>query len=79
MVAGHSHSSSFADVGGRLAALGKGITDPYIRAPAYEWYLLFGWSDRGGPDRRLCPGALVNNHQALAPAPDEAGCEALTR
>jgi hypothetical protein len=25
---------------------------------AHEWHLLFSWTDRSGPSRHLCPGAL---------------------
>jgi hypothetical protein len=28
---------------------------------AHEWHLLFSWTDRSGPSRHLCPGALVKN------------------
>jgi hypothetical protein len=65
MVAGNSHSHSLAHVGARLAALGVGRADSYLRdsariyATAHEWHLLFSWSDSSGPSRRLCPGALV--------------------
>jgi hypothetical protein len=58
---GYSHSHSLAHVGVRLAALG--LSEPN-RMAAYEWHLLFGWPDRGGPSRRLFPGALVKNAPA---------------
>jgi hypothetical protein len=58
---GYSHSHSLAHVGIRLAALG--LSEPN-RMAAYEWHLLFGWPDRGGPSRRLFPGALVKNAPA---------------
>src|SRR5580704_17937915 len=28
---------------------------------AHEWHLLFSWTDRSGPSRHLCLGALVKN------------------
>jgi hypothetical protein len=31
---------------------------------AHEWHLLFSWTDRSGPSRHLCLGALVKNAPA---------------
>ena len=63
MVVGYSHSHSLAHVGARLAALG--LSEPTrTYATAHEWHLLFSWTDRSGPSRRLFPGALVKNAPA---------------
>src|ERR1700704_3490413 len=60
VVVGYSRSHSLADVGARLAALG--LFEPTrTYATAHEWHLLFSWTDRSGPSRRLFPGALVKN------------------
>ena len=69
MVVGYSHSHSLAHVGARLAALGLGRIDARTCATAHEWHLLFGWPDRGGPSRRLFPGALVKNAPAKLHSP----------
>jgi hypothetical protein len=34
---------------------------PTLGLEAHEWHLLFSWTDRCGPSRHLCPGALVKN------------------
>ena len=63
VVVGYSHSHSLAHVGARLASLG--LFEPTrTYATAHEWHLLFSWTDRSGPSRRLFPGALVKNAPA---------------